>query len=157
MAGIVLLVFGGALPAIGIQGRLVTPLSLPNLAGVLLHHGGADAPVRAAGRDALVVAVLAACAAVAWRPRWLLPALGLVLLAAALSLSWVMPWYLAWCLPFAALAVPRALVPAVVVGCLWLGVGGVPQMPQLLHDAGFYPTRSPTGLANHDLEMQLVR
>jgi len=154
---VVVLAFGGALPAVGLQGRLVTPLSVPNLAGVLLGHGGADAGIRAAGRDALVPVVAVACALVAWRRRYLLPALGVVLLAAVLTLSWVTPWYLAWSLPFAAIATPRVLVPVAVAACLWLGVGGVPQLPQLVHDVHFYPTRSATGLANHDLEIGLVR
>jgi hypothetical protein len=157
VVGIVVLAFGGALPAIGLQGRIATPVSVPSLLGHLFGHGGADGAVRAWGRDALFVVVAAACAAVAWRRRWMLPALGLVLLAAVLSLSWVMPWYLAWSLPFVAIRAPRVLVPAAVATCLWLGVGGIPQLPTLLHDVGLHPTRTATGLANHDLEVQLVR
>jgi hypothetical protein len=154
---VVALAFGGALPAIGTQGKLVTPLSLPNLLGVALGHGGADAPIRAYGRDALALVTLLAAAAVAWRRSLALPALGVVLLATALTLSWVMPWYLGWSLPFAALARPRALVPLTVVACLWLGVGGTPQMPKVIHAFHFYPTRSATGMANHLLEKRLVR
>jgi hypothetical protein len=152
-----LIAFGGALPAVGLQGRLATPLSLPTIAGWLTGHGGADATVRAVARGALVVVVAAACAAVAWRRRLTLPAMALVLAAAALSLSWVMPWYVGWFLPFAALASPRALVPLAIVVCLWFGVGGIPQMPKIVHAVGYYPTRSATGLANHNLEMGLVR
>jgi hypothetical protein len=154
---VVVLAFGGALPAVGLQSRLVTPVSVPNLLGVALHHGGADAAVRHAARTALIVVVAAASALVAWRRTLLVPAMGVVLLAAALTLSWVMPWYLAWSLPFAVLAAPRVLVPATVVACLWLGIGGIPQLPALLHDVNFHPTRSATGLANHDFQMQLVR
>ena len=112
-------------------------------------HQGADAAVRAAGRDALVVLVLVASAAVAWRRRWALPAIGALLLAAVLTLSWVMPWYLAWALPLAASAGPGCSRPLAVVVCLWLGVGGGPQMPELIHAIGYFPTRSATGLANH--------
>jgi hypothetical protein len=71
-----------------------------------------------------------------------------------------MPWYLAWWLPFAALAsgwVGRSLVPLAVAACVWLGVGGLPQLPQIAHGLGYYPTRTATGLANHDLEIRLVR
>jgi hypothetical protein len=157
LVAIIVLAFGGALPAVGVQSRLVTPLSLPNLGGVLTGHGGADAYVRAVGRDVLIGVVLVAAALVAWRRRLALPALGVVLLAAAATLSWVMPWYLGWALPFAALARPRALVPVTVAACLWLGVGGIPQLPSILHAAGYYPTRSATGLANHDFEVGLVR
>ena len=154
---VVVLVFGGALPAVGLQSEIVTPISVPNLLGAALHHGGADAAVRQAGHAALIVMIAVACALVAWRRRLMLPALGVILLAAAITLSWVMPWYLAWSLPFAAVAVPRALVPAAVAACLWLGIGGIPQLPQLLHGAGYFPTRSATGLANHDREIQLVK
>lgn len=156
--GLVMLVaFGGAAPAISLQSQLVTPLSVVNLLGVAAGRGGADATVRAAGHDLLFVAVAVATGLVAWRRRWALPALGVVLLAGALSLSWVMPWYLAWSLPFAALARPRALVPLAVTACLWLGIGGIPQSRALMHDAGYYPTRSATGLHNHLFAHRLVR
>jgi hypothetical protein len=135
----------------------VNPLSVPNLLGAATGHGGADATVRAMARDALVVAVALAGAAVVWRRRWAPAAIGLVLLAGVLSLSWVMPWYLVWSLPFVALATPRALAPLAVVACLWLGVAAVPQMPQVVHALGWYPTRSATGHANHEFELRLVR
>jgi len=32
---------------------------------------------------------------------------------------------------------------------VWLALGAIPQMPKLLHDAGYYPTRSAVGRANH--------
>jgi len=158
VVGLVVLVgFGGALPAVGLQGRITTPLSLPSLLGVAAGHGGADAAVRSIGRDALFVVVALASLVVLWRRRWVLQATGLVLLAANLSLAWVMPWYLGWWLPFAALALPRLLAPLAVVACLWLGVGGLPQLPQVIHAVGYYPTRTATGLANHNLEVRLVR
>ena len=67
-----------------------------------------------------------------------------------------MPWYLAWSLPFAALARPRALAPLAVVACVWLGIGGLPQLPKLIHQLGYYPTHHATGLANHTYEQRLV-
>jgi hypothetical protein len=157
VAGVILVGFGGALPAIGLQGRLANPLSLPSVAGVLAGHGGADATVRAVGRDALALVVLVAAIVVARRRRAAPAAIGVVLFASVLSLSWVMPWYLAWSLPFAALRTPRALAPVVAAGCLWLGVVGIPQLPQLVHAFGYYPTRTATGHANHELEVRLVR
>ena len=154
---LILTLYGGALPALRLQGRLVNPLSLPSLLGVAAGHGGADASVRTAGREALAVAVVAACGLVAWRRRWTAAALGLVLFASVLSLSWIMPWYAAWALPFAALARPRALVPLSVVACLGRGLAGIPQMPKVAHAFGYYPTRTATGHANHELEVRLVR
>lgn len=162
-AGVVLvdlIAFGGALPAIGLQGRLATPVSVPTLLGLAAGHGGADATVRTAAHGVLAAVVGLACLSVLWRRRLVLPATGLVLLTASVCLAWVMPWYLGWWLPFAALAVGRAgrlLVPLAVVACVWLGVGGLPQLPQIAHGLGYYPTRTATGLANHDLEIRLVR
>ena len=158
LSGLITLVaFSGVLPGLGAQGALVTPLSVPNLLGLVTGHQGADAAVRAAGRDALVVLVLLATAAVAWRRRWALPAIGALLLASVLTLSWTMPWYLAWALPLAAVGRPRVLAPLAVVVCLWLGVGGSPLMPKLIHAIGYFPTRTATGRANHLYEQHLVR
>src|SRR5262249_33498599 len=87
---------------------------------------------------------------VAWRREWALPAIGLVLFASALSLSWVMPWYLAWSLPFAALARPRALVPGAVLTCRWLGAAGAPRMAALVHAGrreALRPPRAGSGRA----------
>lgn len=154
---VTLFAFGGVLPSLGAQGALVTPLSVPNLLGLAAGHQGADAGVRAAGRDALVVLVVAATAAVAWRRRWALPAIGALLLASVLTLSWTMPWYLAWALPLAAVGRPRVLAPLAVAACVWLGVGGSPLMPKLIHALGYFPTRTTTGLANHRYEQRLVR
>jgi hypothetical protein len=154
---VTLLVFGGALPSIGAQGALVTPLSIPNLLGLATTHHGADVTVRTAGRDALILVVLIATALVAHRRERVLPAIGVVLFCSVLTLSWVMPWYLAWALPFAAIGKPRFLTPLAVVACVWLGVGGSPVMPKVIHALGYYPTRTSTGLANHRYEQRLVR
>lgn len=151
-------VFGGALPALAIQDRLVTPLSLPNLVGALTHRGGADAGLRAAARDVLAVTTVAAILAVAYRRRLAPAAIGLTLLAALLTVAWVMPWYLAWSLPFIALLPrPRVAVLATALLTVWLAVGAAPQLPKVLHAAHYYPTHTVTGLQNHDLETELVR
>lgn len=154
---VVVLVYGGALPDLATQGRLVTPLSVPNLLGLAAGHGGADHGVRSAAQAALACVALVAAVAVALRRRWALSAVGLVLFCAVLGLSWVMPWYLVWTLPFVALGRPRLLAPLVVVGTVWLVVGGLPQLPGILHSAGYFPTRHATGMANHRAFVRLVR
>jgi alpha-1,6-mannosyltransferase len=155
---LVVAVFGAALPAVGLQGRLVTPLSIPNLGGVLAGHGGADPAVRTAGRHVLIAVVVAACATVTVRRRLAVPAIGVVLVAALLTIAWVMPWYLAWSLPFAGLVRRRrAVVPGAALLCVWLAIGAGAQLPAVLHAAGYHPTRTTTGLLNHDLETELVR
>jgi hypothetical protein len=154
---IVLVAYGGALPDLRTQGTLVTPLSIPNLLGLAAGHGGADAAVRGTARDALVVVVLAATAAVAWRRDWALPAVAAVLVAAVIALPWVMPWYLVWSLPFLVLLPGRLVAPLVLVATCWLTIGGLPSLPGILHHFGYFPTRLQTGLANHDEFVRLLQ
>lgn len=141
--------FGGALPDVRTQGELVTPLSVPNLLGLAAGHGGADQAVRTVAKAAILLVAAGGTVAVFFRRRWALAAVGVVLFAAVLALPWVMPWYLVWALPFVAVGRPGWLVPAVLVATVWLTVGGLPQLPGILHSFGYFPTRLHTGLENH--------
>lgn len=154
---VVLLVYGGALPDVGTQSALVSPLSVPNLLGLAAGHGGADHAVRTVAQAAFVLVALAVTAAVAHDRRRSLSGLGLLLFASVLALGWVMPWYLVWALPFIAIGRPRALAPLAVVATCWLTVGGLPTLPGILHSAGYFPTRLATGRANHAEFRRLVR
>jgi hypothetical protein len=154
---VVLIVYGGATPDVTTQSALVTPLSVPNLLGLAGGHGGADPQVRALARDALVAVTAAASVLVLVRRTLAPAALALVLVAAVLSLAWVMPWYLVWALPFLAVVRPAVGVPVAVVVAVWLIAGGLPQEVAILHWAGYYPTHHATGLANHLLLERLVQ
>lgn len=142
-------VFASKLPATGLQDRLVTPLSAPNLAGLLTGAGGATAGVRSAAHVVLAVAVAAASLAVAHRRERLVGACAAVMLATVLTLAWTVPWYVWWILPFAALTRVRTTKVAAVAVTVGLALGAVPQLPQLIHAFGYYPTRTPVGRADH--------
>jgi hypothetical protein len=157
LVAIDLLFYGGALPAIASQSALVDPLSAPNLLGLAAGHGGADHAVRFVASAALVAVGLGATVAVGLRRERALGALGVVLFCTVLTLAWVMPWYLIWALPFLAFARPRMAVPLTVAATCWLTIGGLSTLPGILHSAGYFPTRSPTGLANHVEFQRLVR
>jgi hypothetical protein len=149
--GAVLLVevlYGGHLPAIGLQSRLVSPASAPNIVGALLGHGGATAGVREGAQVVLALAVLAACAAVALGAS-AATAAAWTAVAAVLTLSWSMPWYVGWMLPFAGLSRSRALRVTAVVLTAWLALSWFPQMPALIHHFGLKPTRTAVGQADH--------
>ena len=150
-------VFGGRLPATGLQDGLVTPLSAPNLAGIAAGAGGATAGVRSVAHVLLVVAVLAACAAVAHRRERLIGACAAVMLATILTLAWTVPWYVWWMLPFAALSRSRTPRVAAVVVTAALALGAAPQMPQLIHAFGYYPTRTAVGRADHAYFERLLK
>jgi hypothetical protein len=149
--------YGGHLPATGIQDRFVTPLSPANVLAALAGQGGMTAGDRTLAHVVLVVVGLA-CAAAVWRRRDQLPgAAAVAMLATVVTLGWTMPWYVWWVLPFAALMRTRTLQVVCVVLTAWLALGAIPQMPRLIHDAGFYPTRSAVGRANHDFTQRYLR
>jgi hypothetical protein len=149
VVAVVGLVYGGHLPATGIQDGLVGPLSVPNVIAALTGHGGLTAGGRAIAHVVLALAAVAATAAVVWRRAWLPGAAGFVMLASVLTLGWTMPWYVWWVLPFAALARTRALAGACIVLTAWLALGAIPQMPKVIHAFGYFPTRTAAGMANH--------
>jgi hypothetical protein len=113
--------------------------------------------VRSLAENLLVIVALAATAAVAWRREWALGAIETILFCALLGVPWVMPCYLVWALPFIAARRPRVLAALAVPVTCWLVVGGLPQLPGILHAAGYYPTRLETGHANHETFVRLVR
>jgi hypothetical protein len=141
--------YGGWLPAVGIQARLVTPLSVPNVLAALAGRGALDATGQHVADVAFAVIACAAIAAVAWRRQWLIGAAGIAMLGSILTLGWTMPWYVWWVLPFAALIRTRALALACVVLSVWLGSGAIPQAQSLMHAAGYRPTRTVAGRADH--------
>jgi hypothetical protein len=154
---VVALAYGGHLPATSIQDRFVTPLSVANVVAALAGHGGLTAHDRTIAHGLLAFVAVGAAAAVLHRRARLPGAAGLVMLAGVLTLGWTMPWYVWWILPFAALARTRALAAACVVLTAWLALGAIPQMPRLIHDVHFYPTRSAVGRANHDLTERYLK
>jgi hypothetical protein len=151
------LVFGGHTPAVGLQQRLVTPLSVPQFFGWLAGQGGLSPLVRTICRVALASAVVGACVAVWLRRSLLIGACGTVMLVAILTLGWTMPWYVWWVLPFAALARTRWLTAAAIIMTLWLGLGAIPQMPKIIHHFGYVPGHTAIGRANHRLTERILK
>jgi hypothetical protein len=149
IAAVVELRYGGWLPTVGIQARLVTPLSVPNVIAALLGRGALDPSGLRMAELAFAIVAAAALAAVAWRRDRLAGATGAAMLGSVVTLGWAMPWYVWWVLPFAALARTRALAVACVALTVWLGLGAVPQSQSLMHSVGYRPTRSAAGRADH--------
>src|SRR4051794_25429881 len=119
LGSVSLLAFGPHVPDLHDQDRLVSLHSIPNVLGYALGRGGADAGVRAAATIVLLAGV-AVCAVVAWRRRSWPTAAGWAALLGAVCVSWLMPWYVLWALPFAALSRSRLLSGAVVVMTAWV-------------------------------------
>ena len=101
--------FGPHLPGLETQSELVTPLSPQNLLGLVLGQGGATALVRALvgvgfARDASCCCCERPGGAPTGR-RWRAGRRS----RSSSALTWEMPWYVLWVLPFAAIGRSHAL------------------------------------------------
>jgi hypothetical protein len=149
LAGVVvgaasLAAFGLHFPDLSTQSSLVTGESLPNLVGLALGLGGESAGVRDAMNAALVIAVLACCR-LAWRRRDPVAPAGWASVALLASLGWILPWYVLWVLPFAALSSSRRLRTVALVFGAYLILTWAPSSGALWHAIGFHPERTPLG------------
>jgi len=136
--------FGAHGPDVSDQSRVVAAVAVPNLVGLGLGFGGVTDTMRTVLEAGLGAIVLAACFAV-WRGRELATWLGIVALAALLTLTWVLPWYVLWLVPFAALSRSRVLKGAAIVMSAWLIFSWVPLMPDAIHSIGLRPTHTALG------------
>ena len=117
---------GGMLRAQVDQQNLEATASVPNQVGRLLGLGWITDGIRGVGL-ALFVAALAAFLVSTWRGRldWI-AATGWATLALLVTSAWLMPWYVTWVLPLAALGRDRRLLAAALALCAYLVVMRTP-------------------------------
>ncbi len=139
--------FGLHLPDLGAQGRLVIPMGLPNLLGLVLGQGGETETLRNLLSVVLVAAVIG-CSVLAWRRRDALTASGWATMALLLTLSWVLPWYVLWVLPLAALSRSRALRTTALTFGAYLLLTWMPLATGLDNALGIRPTTTLLGQQN---------
>jgi hypothetical protein len=143
-----LLAFGPHLPGLETQSKLVTPLSPQNLLGLALGQGGATGAVRALVGLGLVVTLVLLVRST-WRGADWPTMAGWATLALVVSLTWEMPWYVLWVLPFAAIGRSRALRRATVVLTAFLMLTLVPVTGYVLtHACHCNPGDTKTGKRN---------
>jgi hypothetical protein len=136
--------FGLHIPDLSTQSVLVTAESMPNLIGLAIGVGGESAGVRLFVEAALLSSLIAGCW-YSWRRRDAITPAGWVNVALILTLSWVLPWYVLWILPLAAMSASRRLrVAAVLVG-LFLVITWAPASGLLWSGIGFNPEKTPLG------------
>jgi hypothetical protein len=155
-----LIAFGLHIPDLSTQGRLVTSESIPNLLGLAIGAGGESETLRKAMSGVLVLSILYCCR-LAWGSRApdgeadsdralrgidrLLTASGWASVALLVTLSWVLPWYVLWVLPLAALSSSRRLRTTALVLGVYLIVAWAPASGLLWNAIGFYPAKTPIG------------
>jgi hypothetical protein len=139
-----LVAFGLHIPDLSTQGRLVTSVSVPNLLGLALGQGGETDLLRQLLEGVLVASVVACCA-LAWRRRESLTAAGWASVALLVTLSWVLPWYVLWVLPLAALAGSRRLRTTALLLGVYLIAAWAPLTGDVFNAIGFHPDKTSLG------------
>ena len=80
----------------------------------------------------LLVVVIATCSIWVWRTRRWLTACGWATVAVIVTLSWTLPWYIVWLLPFAALSRSRGLRVAAVLLGIYIYLAWMPYSAEVL-------------------------
>jgi hypothetical protein len=150
-----LLAFGPHLPDLGTQGRLVIAVSLPNLLGLALGQGGETEVMRTLLSVVLVGSVLAS-GVLAWRWRDSLTASGWATIALLVTLSWVLPWYILWVLPMAALSRSRKLRVAALALGAYLILTWMPLATAMDNAIGFHPSKTSLGQLHQRYVQELL-
>jgi uncharacterized membrane protein len=135
--------FGVAVPNVNGQSRLLTHLSIPNMLGwVLGFHGGA--PKLVSAMNVLIVGTVGY--QLLRRREWLSGA-GWATVALLASLGWLMPWYVVWLLPLAALASNPKLRTVAVGISVFVILCFLPVTDHFLSSLGIRTLNSPVGKA----------
>lgn len=136
--------FGLHVPDLSTQSRLVTNVSVPNLIGLALGQGGETASLHTVLNVVLLVSVLLCCVQ-AWRRRASMTASGWASVALLVTLSWVLPWYVLWVLPLAALSSSRRLRTVALALGVYFIIAWAPASGQLWNAIGFHPEKTSLG------------
>jgi hypothetical protein len=162
-----LIAFGLHIPDLSTQGDLVTSESVPNLIGLALGLGGETKGLHLVLSGVLAVSLISLCVYVYRRRRpadgspgdaidRLITACGWASVALLTLLSWVLPWYVLWVLPLAALSSSRRLRRAALVLGVYLIVAWSPASGLLWNAIHFHPEKTALGRLHHRYVKELL-
>ncbi|MDQ6836668.1 MAG: DUF2029 domain-containing protein [Actinomycetota bacterium] len=144
LAALSVALFGWTFPNLAQQSSLLTDFSIPNIVGVLIGAGG-GAPWLLRVGSVIVVIVVAYW--VYSRRDWLTGA-GWSTVALIASLSWLMPWYVIWLLPLAALSSSLRLRRVAVAATLFLILTMMPAANLFIQAHNINPLGGSAGQAS---------
>jgi hypothetical protein len=147
-----LVLFGLSIPNLSDQSSLLTDFSIPNVVGVLIGVGGGTPLLL---RIATVSVVLVVAYQIYRRRDWLTGA-GWSTFALIVSLAWLIPWYVIWLLPLAALSTSVALRRVAVVLTLYLVLAFWPATAIYTAQHGIDLLSSPVGHASQARQHKLA-
>lgn len=146
-----LALFGFSLPNLSQQSSLLTPFSFPNLFGFFLGVGGGTPGVLRLATVALIVTI---ALLVRRRGDWLTHA-GWATVALIASLAWLMPWYVIWVLPLAALGTSVRLRRTAVALTVFVVLTFMPAIWPAMAATNFNPLSGSAGQASTTLQNKL--
>jgi alpha-1,6-mannosyltransferase len=146
-----LLLFGLSLPNLSDQSTLLTPFSFPNLFGYFIGVGGGTSGVLRLANLALIVVVVLL---IRRRGDWIANA-GWATVALIASLAWVMPWYVIWVLPLAALSSSVRLRRTAVALTVFLVLVFLPSSGKFWSLIHFDPLSGSAGQVSQTLQGKL--
>jgi hypothetical protein len=147
--------FGLHIPDLSTQSSLVTNVSVPNLIGLAIGAGGETEALHSVLTGVLVVSVLLCCVQ-AWRRGAAVTASGWASVALLVTLSWVLPWYVLWVLPMAALSRSRRLRATALVLGVYLIIAWAPASGFLWNAIGFHPEKTSLGRQHQRIVKELL-
>jgi hypothetical protein len=153
LAAMTLALFGFSIPNLSDQSSLLTDFSLPNLFGLLIGIGGGAPGLL---RVATVAVVLVVAYQVYRRKEWLSGA-GWSTFALIASLAWLVPWYVVWLLPLAALGTSVRLRRAAVILTLFLVFAFFPATSIYFSKHGINLLSSSVGQASKSRQHKLAQ
>ncbi|HYZ80542.1 MAG TPA: glycosyltransferase family 87 protein [Solirubrobacteraceae bacterium] len=145
-----LALFGFTFPNLSQQSTLLTDFSFPNLFGLILGVGGTPFLLKLAA-----VGVVLVVAYQYFRNSDWIAGAGWSTLALIASLSWLMPWYIVWLLPLAALATSIRLRRVAVALTVYAILVFVPTVNTYMNDHGINLLNTPAGRASTSLQYKL--
>jgi hypothetical protein len=143
--------FGFSFPNLSDQSTLLTDFSIPQVVGLALGIGGGTPGLLTIAK----VVVVATVVYLVLRRREWLSAAGWATLALIASLSWLMPWYVIWLLPLAALGTSIRLRRAAMVLTLFLVLTFVPEVWRYMAKHNINPLSGSAGQASQTLQQKL--
>jgi hypothetical protein len=102
-----------------------------------------------------IVAVVIVIAVLIWRRRDWLTGAGWATLALICSLAWLVPWYIVWLLPLAALGTSIRLRRATMVLMAFLVLTFIPATSLVLLNLGFRQMTTPIDRASAARQLRL--
>jgi hypothetical protein len=152
LAALSLAVFGAHLPDVKDQSSVLTPFSITNLVGLIAGFGGGSPALLRLADVALVPVVIFFLRR---RGDWI-AGVGWSTIGLICTLSWVMPWYVVWVLPLAALGASVPLRRATLALTVFLVLTFLPYTGTFMNDHGIDLLSSPVGQASQTLQAKLA-